>query len=84
MRFAWLRENSDNYVSVKQGCAFSLIKIAYNAVFFVPIVLTFMKTIEYGPAFIAFTAVIVVRLSANLFLNNVLDPEQAERYPFQA
>ena len=84
MRFAWLRKNSSNYVSVNQGCTFSLIKMTYNALFLIPILLAFMKTIEFRPGFIAFTIVIMVRLGANLFLNNVLDPEQAERFPFQA
>ena len=87
MRFAWLRKNSANYVSVKQGSThpLALIRMAYNAAFWV-FLLPFITTTDYSTGFIAFTVVIFVRLGANLYLNNALKlkPEQFESFPFRA
>ena len=86
MRFAWLRENSDDYVSVKQAFThpLALIRKAYNAAFWI-FLLPFFTIIDYGTGFIAFTVIIFVRLGANLYTNNVLEltPEQYESYPFR-
>ena len=46
--------------------------------------LPFTKTIDYRTDFIAFFAVTVIRLIANLVRNNVLKPEQAESFPLRA
>ena len=85
MRFAWLRENSANYASVKQGFThpLSLIRKAYNAVFWI-FLLPFFTIIDYSTGFIAFTVIIFIRLGANLY-TNVLDLtlEQYESYPFR-
>jgi len=79
MRFAWLRSNSANYVSVKQGSThpLALIRLAYNAAFWI-FLLPFFTKIDYSTGFIAFTVIIFVRLGINLYLNNVLKlkPEQ--------
>jgi hypothetical protein len=86
MRFAWLRKNSDNYISVKQGCThpLALIRLAYNAVFWV-FLLPFVTTIDYSTGFVAFTVVVLVRLALNLYTNNILKPtpEQFENLPFR-
>lgn len=84
MRFAWLRENASNGKVVKQSAARQLILAAYNLVWWLPIVLPITKSIDYGTGFVAFTVVTVVRLSANLYRNNILTLEQAERFPFRA
>jgi hypothetical protein len=84
MRFAWLREKAAAGTSVEQSAANRLIVAAYNLVWWVPIVLPITKTIDYGAGFIAFTVITAVRLSANLYRNNVLTLEQAERFPFRA
>ena len=62
-----------------------LIFAAYNLVWFVPIVLSFIGTIDYSTGFMAFTVITVVRLSTNLLLNNVLKltPEQFESFPYR-
>jgi len=86
MRFAWLRKNSANYVSVKQGCThpLALIRMAYNVVFWI-FLLPFFTTMEYGTGFIMFTVIIFVRLGVNLYTNNVfnLTPEQYESFPLR-
>jgi len=86
MRFAWLRKNSANYVSVKQGCThpLTLIRVAYNAAFWI-FLLPFFTTMEYGTGFIMFTVIIFARLGANLYTNHVLkQPEQFESFPFRS
>lgn len=86
MRFAWLRKKSANDVAVKQSFTNRLIFVAYNVVWFLPIVLSFIGTIDYRTGFIAFAVITVVRASANLYTNNVLKltPEQFKSFPFRA
>ena len=84
MRFAWLRENSADHVPVKQSFANRLIFIAYNVVWWMPIVLPFTKAIDYHTGFIAFLVITIIRAIANLFRNNVLKGEQAEYFPLRA
>lgn len=86
MRFAWLRENIANYVSVKQGVThpFSIIRLAYNVAFWT-FLLPFFTTMAYSTGFIIFTVVIFIRLALNLYTNNLLNltPAQHENYPFR-
>ena len=84
MRFAWLRENSGNDVPVKQSLANRLIFIAYNVIWWIPIVLPFMGLMDYRTGFIAFFVVTLTRAGANLYRNNVLKPVQAESFPLRA
>lgn len=86
MRFAWLREKSANYKSVKQEFThpLSLIRKAYNLAFWI-FLLPFFTMIDYSTGFLAFTVIVVIRLGMNLYTNNLLDlkPEQYESYPFR-
>ena len=86
MRFAWLKKNSANYVAVKQAFThpLSLIRKAYNAAFWIFLV-PFFTAIDYSTGFIAFTVIILIRLSLNLYTNNILNltPAQYESYPFR-
>jgi hypothetical protein len=84
MRFAWLRKNSTNVVSVKHSFTNRFIYIAYNVVWFVPILLPFTKTIDYRTGFIALFVITIIRAFVNLYRNNVLTPEQAESFPLRA
>jgi hypothetical protein len=84
MRFAWLGEKSGNHVPVKQSLGNRLVFIAYNVVWWIPVVLPFTKAIDYRTGSIAFLGVTIIRAIANLYRNNVLTPEQAERFPFRA
>lgn len=86
MRFAWLREKSDNDVSVKQAFThpLSIIRRVYNVAFWV-FLLPFFTTVAYSTGFIAFTVIIFIRLTLNFYTNNFLNltPEQHESYPFR-
>ena len=86
MRFAWLRQNTESYVPVKQKFTnpLSLMRFAYNLVFWV-FVLPFFTPIDYSTGFIAFAIVIGARFVANSYTNNVLDltPAQYDAYPLR-
>jgi len=84
MRFAWLRKNSANDVSVKQSFPNRLTLVAYNVVWWIPILLPFTKTIDYRTGFITFAVITVVRAGANLYRNNILTLEKAESFPLRA
>ena len=86
MRFAWLRENSANYISVQQAFMhpLALIRKAYNLAFWI-FLLPFFTMIEDSTGFVLFSVIIGIRLVLNLYTNNLLDltPEQFESYPFR-
>jgi hypothetical protein len=86
MRFAWLKDNLPDYVAVEQGFThpLALIRKAYNAAFWI-FLLPFLTVIDYGTGFVAFAVIIAVRLAANLYTNNLLQPrpEAYERFPLR-
>jgi hypothetical protein len=86
VRFAWLKENSTDYVAIRQGFThpLSLIRKAYNLIFWI-FLIPFFTAVEYSTGFIAFTVIIGVRLVLNLYTNNILDlkPEEYEAFPFR-
>lgn len=84
MRFAWLQKQSENAVSGEQSTSNRLTYIAYNAVWWIPILLVLIGVIDPAAGFISFTIITVLRLVANLYRNNVMDPEQAVTFPFRA
>jgi hypothetical protein len=84
MRFAWLRENSANNVSIKPGFTNRFIYIGYNVVYWVPILPPLLGIIDYRTGFIVLTVILIARLAANLYRNNVLTPEQAEVFPLRS
>lgn len=86
MRFAWERENSANYGSRKRSYThpLNLVMIAYNVLWWIPIILPFTGVIEYKAGFVAFFVVTVVRLIANILRNDVLRPEKAFDFPLRS
>ncbi len=84
MRFAWLREKSGDPAPAPPGAINRLIMIAYNLIWWVPIVLGFFKVIDYRTAFITFLIITVFRAIVNVVRNNVLTPEQAETFPLRS
>jgi hypothetical protein len=47
-------------------------------------VLGLFKIIDYSTAFILLTVLTLVRLAANIYVNNTLTAEQAEGFPYRA
>ena len=86
MRFAWLRKKSGDPVPAKLRFThpLNLTMMAYNIVWWIPIILPFIKVIDYRTGFIAFFVVTVIRLIANLIRANFLKGEQAESFPLRA
>ncbi len=86
MRFAWQRQQSGGEAPAKRGAAhpLNLVMIAYNVIWWVPIILPFTGAIDYRTGFIAFLAVTAVRLAANAVRNNVLQPARAEVFPLRS
>ena len=83
-RFAWLRQQSADPAPVDESTTNRLILIAYNVIWWIPIVLAFTRLIDYRTGFIAFFAITVFRAGANIYRNNFLPLEKAERFPFRS
>lgn len=86
MRFAWQAKKSAGTGPTKQPFThpLNLIMVAYNLVWWVPIILPFTGAIDYRTGFVALLVVTAVRLVANLVRNNVLGPKQAAAFPLRS
>jgi len=86
MRFAWQIKNGRLARPPKRSFThpLNLTMIAYNIVWWVPLVLALTGAISYPAAFIAFLAITVGRLIINLVRNNVLRPEAAVAFPLRS
>ena len=84
MRFAWVNENSTDAIPTKESSIKRLIYIAYNLIWWIPIVLAVFRIIDYWTAFIALFVLTLFRAVANLYRNNVLNTTQAEKFPLRA
>ncbi|UCC17112.1 MAG: hypothetical protein JSU58_00745 [Dehalococcoidales bacterium] len=86
MRFARLKKNSSNHIPVKRGVThpLSLFRLAYNVIWWMPMLLSFTGVIDYRAGIIAFFAVTVFRLCINIYVNYALDLEKFERFPLKA
>jgi len=63
----------------------NLVFFLYNIViYWTAIILPFTRVIDYRTGFIIFFVVIIIRGIANLVRNNILKPEQAERFPLRS
>ena len=84
-RFAWDRNKSTdpNPVKLSFSHPLNLLFVAYNVIYWLPIVLAFASVIDYRTGFIAFFGIIIFRAIANLIRNNFLTLDQAEIYPFR-
>jgi len=79
MRFAWQRKNSTDEISSNQSSTGRIIYIIYNVVYWLPIVLTVTKVIDYRTGFITFSLILIIRAVANLYRNNTT-AEQGEYF----
>ena len=86
MRFAWLRKKSSTSASTKSepNPFLKLIMVAYNIIWWIPILLPIVRVIDYRTGFIAFLVITVVRVVVNLLRNNYLKPEQAEHFALRS
>ena len=84
MRFAWINKDSANDDPTEQSPINRVIYIAYNLIWWIPIVLVVFKIIDYQTAFIALFVLTAIRAVVNLFRNNVLNPQKAENFPLRS
>ncbi len=83
MRFARRWKEATGSDSFEQGSFSRVIFIAYNLVWWLPILLPIAGFISYEAGFVSFTIVTLIRLIANLYRNNVLSLEKAVSFPFR-
>jgi hypothetical protein len=84
MRFAWINKDSADDIPAKESSIRRFIYIAYNLIWWIPIVLAVFKIIDYWTAFIALLILTAIRAVVNLYRNNVLNPMQAESFSLRA
>ena len=84
MRFAWINKDSANNVPTKQNSINRAIYIAYNLIWWIPIVLAIFKIIDYQTAFVALFFLTATRAVVNLYRNNILNPQQAKYFPLRS
>jgi hypothetical protein len=86
MRFAWLRKNLGRPIPAKLRFThpLNLVFVAYNVIYWIPIVLSLTGVIDYRTGFIVFFVVIIIRGIANLIRNNVLRPERGEGFSLRS
>jgi len=84
LRFAWLRSKGGSEQAPPLSPAGRLLFVAYNVIWWVPIVLAVVGVLSYRAAFFSFLAITVFRAVANLYRNNVLPVEAAQRFPLRS
>ena len=86
MRFAWVRQKENRDAPPKKVFThpLNLLIIAYNVIWWIPIILPFTGAISYYVGFLSFLVLTAIRLIANLIRNNVLDLEKAEVFPLRS
>lgn len=83
MRFAWLR-NKQGLQEPKMSTGERLTFISYNVIWWLPVVLVILDVWSYRAGAIGFVAVTVFRSLANLYRNNRLSFEAAQRFPLRS
>ena len=83
MRFAWLRKKQ-GLEDPQLSSSARLIYIGYNLIWWLPVVLVALGIWSYRAAAIGFAVVTVFRTLANLYRNNVLSIEAAQRFPLRS
>ena len=83
MRFAWLRKKEGTEDPTLSGTA-RLAYIGYNVIWWLPLVFVIFGVWSYRTGAIAFLVVTVVRALANVYRNNMLPLEAAQRFPLRS
>ena len=83
MRFAWIKEQPNGGDPIPQSVAERLTTIAYNAIWWTPLLFVLIDRIDYEAGFFAFTAITIGRLIANIYRNNILPPERGVAFPLR-
>ncbi len=82
MRFAWLRTR-EGREAPSQTSSERLTLIAYNAIWWIPVVLPILGVISARAGFITFLAITVVRALVNAYRINIMPVAAGERLPLR-
>ena len=82
MRFAWLRTR-EGRDTPSQTSGERLTLIAYNAIWWIPVVLPILGVISARTGFMAFLAITVVRALVNAYRINIMPVAAGERLPLR-
>ena len=83
MRFAWLR-TEDETEPPPPSTADRLILVAYNLIWWVPVVLAVLGLISYAAGLVGFLTITMARAVVNLYRNNVMPIDRAQRFPLRS
>lgn len=83
MRFASLR-NGQAKGAPPSSVADRMILVAYNFVWWVPVVLPVLGLISYTAGLVGFLIISMARAMVNLYRNNVMPVERAQRFPLRS
>ena len=83
MQFACRIKKLDNYIPANQNLLNRITVIAYNIIWWIPVVLPFIDVADYRTSSIIFFFITLVRAIANLYRVNVLQLEKADNFPFR-
>ena len=84
MRFAWLRRKEGSGQPPPMRPFGRLLFVAYNVVWWVPLPLVFVGVLSYRAGSLGFLVITILRAVANLYRNNVLSVEAAQRFPLRS
>ncbi len=82
MRFAWLRTRDQREPPVATPIE-RLIVVAYNVIWWIPIVLPVLGVISYRSGLVGFLVITVARALLNGYRNNLMEVAAAERWPLR-
>ena len=83
MRFVWLGKKQGSEVPAMSASE-RLIYVAYNVIWWLPVGFVVVGVWSYRVGAVAFVVVTVVRALANLYRNNMLSTEAAQRFPLRS
>lgn len=83
MRFAWLRKTKYSDHTFASKLPSRIVLILYNFIWWIPVVLPFIKVMSYHAGFIAFFFITMVRALLNVYRINMLPPEKGILFPFR-
>ena len=84
MRFAWLQQTELSDRTFTSSGPNKALLIAYNLIWWIPVILPFTNVISYHTGFVAFFLVTLLRAILNAYRINVLPPEKAMTFPFRS
>ena len=84
MRFAWLRSKEGSEQPPAMTSADRLIFVTYNLIWWVPVLLVVVGIVSFWAGSLGFLVVSVLRAVVNVYRNNVLPVEAAQRFPLRS